>query len=577
MKKLSFLPILLATIQAFGCTFNGPVQLHDPGKSQDVIYPQICVSANGDQMAIYREDATTSPPNTGNELYYNHYDNLLGTWTTSAEIFNDNSPVNIDTNQTQASLDCFPNGDAVAVWHQNAGNPNFPANQPGILGSVYDVLTDTWTATNLQTTPSNHSAVPDVATLSGGAAIAVWSNPISPNTNPFAGSTISFAYYDGTTWQPEGTVSGFQLGAGLPHICSNGQGLATAVWIVYDSAAQTGTLWSRTYTQGTGWGAITQIPSAVVNVFPFFPSVVNAYPSNDIDIACDPTGNAIVAWAQYIDNNTAVIQGSYYNGSTWSAPTTLSMNNADLGTLSLTDPPSQVSCCKGPLGYGQVIFRTILPSGVQQVEASLFDATTNTFQTAQILETSSTPGEEFSNPQVGCSLCGTTAIWKTSSEFHMSSQSISTLLWTPIYTLYSDPYPLRQSTYLELARPVLASDAAGNSYPLINVFDKAYTFDGTCFDTCEVGIIPGTFQVMAVKNRGVFETNCVCQLAWKVYPNTVSIVSRFDIFKNGVLLDSVAGGQLSYIYPGVDCNGTYTIIPYSTTGLELRPETVFAP
>lgn len=592
MNKTFTLILLAIGSTLFGCIWQTPYQsIADPSdKAVYHFFPQICVSENGDRMAIWQRDPSANY--TTNELVYTHYDSLTGLWS-PVQVSNallpieglidgdDNNLLTPPMNQTQADLCCFPNGDALVVWHQDAINPQ-TGTGPGIVASRYTVGSG-WSSPADTLHNDAATAHPEIACFSNGTAVAVWSSPDNPRTDPFAGSDIHYSYYNGTSWSPQIAIDVGNR-AGIPHICGDGTGVAVAVWVQWDDTIGISSLVSSTFIPPNTWTPQVVIANDIL-VAPYTPNApgtfTNAGPRVDIDIACDPSGNAIVSWASSIDN---LAKASVYDGGTgtWGPVTTISTNGL---ALPFSYPPSEISVCKGPEGDAHIAFRSLPPVG-ELIESVYYDSLTGTFTSFVHDFIDDTTTLAFSNPQVCCGPCNSASlIWAKSdlgtftSDVNIASFDGQTKIWSPFQTIdTSDDISFQAPSQLQELRPNLTCDAAGSVYPIWQ-FGRTYQtsnpnqFISTTAGTCINAILPDSLRVSGARNRFPFQTECFCIISWQAY-SCLSGIARYEIYKDGNLIAVTPGGTTAYKVPGTNCAGTYTVIPYNIVGLQMTSQSV---
>lgn len=569
MKKMIFLiPALLCNF-IFGCTWQVPyTDIPDPLDTVTLTFPQMCASDSGYRMSIWQRDESPAQDNSVNKLYFSLFDPNTNMWSAVAPI-DPAAPAN--ANQFDAHMCCYPNGNAAVVWIEKA-----PISS--IKVSVYTVGVGWSLPTILD--GSNRNGDPDITCFSSGEAVVVWSKPSNAVTNPFSTAfPIQYSYFDGTTWSPAAPIPGVpNLLTGIPHICSDGQGRAIAAWVWNNTAfPNQPLLQTSVFTPPNNWTPVATITPSYPFVVPYYlNNNANASPNVDIDIACDPNGNAIVAWRDRLQMGNIV--ASYGDGITWSSPVIIS-NPSSTGLVSqVSSPPSEINACMGEDGSGHIAFRTdtVTAPPTQQVEVADFDPLTGTFNTATILDQTTDPDFVFSNPQVCCGPCGSsTVIWADpNSEIKVVSYDTDVEAWTlPPQVLDTSTLFVFPLNYNQGLRPNITCDANGIVYPLWQYNDGGVLGITTTSGSCINPIVAQSLKVEGKLNRFPFQTECFCVVSWEFTLCPINL-SRIDVYKNGAFFKSYPGTTTAIRISSVDCTGTYTVVPVNFLGLPL-PGTTF--
>lgn len=604
MKKLVLLTPFLLCAYLCGVDWVVPYQglaAPDDGKLIPYVFPQICVSENGDRMTIWQRDPKGN--NSTNELQYSHYDFASGLWT----------PVQIgpphigyiapdplagpSTNQTQADLCCFPNGDAIAIWHQKDKNGDTGIG-PGIIVAHYTANVGWGPAIAIQ--PDVNTDHPEITCFKTGEAVAIWTRTDKP---PFSGSTqIEYSYFNGVTWQLPATVQ-VKNNVGNPHICSDRSGQAVAAWLheTDPDPAFRGELFVSVFTPPNNWTTPLQL-------YPQLPDIAKVYTNIDIDIACDPYGDALVAFG---DLKLREIAASVYHASTGSWDPVIGLTPFSQPDTSQNVPP-EINVCKGADGNGLIAAKTLRKDSVVQppstypnvanttmIEGIRYDAATNSFSLPPNNPLDfgdlGDPDYMFSNPQVTCAPCESGGcIWgrKLIDPPNMDDNPLAVTLISQVNFAYYDgqnvtwnPYqivdysgvPVNIADHPQYLRPNITSDQYALFYPIwqYNLDDPNFNQDyvRTTFGPGVNPILSNSITVEKVRNRFLFEKECYCKLQWKALTCIIGI-NRFDIYHNGVLIKQVSPTMTNTLLPIGSCSGTYTIIPVTDLGFALQGQTI---
>jgi hypothetical protein len=231
------------------------------------------------------------------------------------------------------SLAINGSGNGIVVW--NNGPTVSGRNQ--VLFSTYNPTTELWSLaapTPIDPTgPESHFySFPQVAINASGQAVAVWD--VLDETGPSGKSQVRAAFFDGTSWILQQTISGENilptLHAGfpaltLPKVGIDVDGNAIAVWQRQLSATDTTLSFvveASTFSVSSGeWS--TPFRLAVGDTPPSqFDDLIN---QNGMapQISVNSLGEAVAVWDLYTSSNlTFVPQARSFNGTSWSHVTT---------------------------------------------------------------------------------------------------------------------------------------------------------------------------------------------------------------------------------------------------------------
>jgi hypothetical protein len=228
--------------------------------------PQLALDASGNAVAVWHQfDGQRS------NIWSNRYVASTASWEGAVLIDGDNTG---DAFSPSIAMDA--NGNALAVWHQKQPDADVfgiwaARSTPGLT------LGTSWAPPALIERDNNGDAfLPRVAFDATGAALAVWYR--------FDGTRFSIASnrYSVREWGPAERLD-MATGSGSmnPQIVVEGNGNALAVWEQWHD--QIGTIHSKRYTVGSGWGEPTTISGSTGS-------------AHDARIAVDGLGNVLAVW-----------------------------------------------------------------------------------------------------------------------------------------------------------------------------------------------------------------------------------------------------------------------------------------
>ncbi|WP_029917469.1 hypothetical protein [Pelobacter seleniigenes] len=185
-------------------------------------------------------------------------------------------------------------GNAIVVWRQYDGSVN------SLWSNRYDAATSSWGTAELIEANSANTFSFKLAMDSSGNAMAVWLQYDGPTSY-----SLWANYYDRTalSWGTAVEIEGYNASWSAPKLAMDNDDNALVVWEEYDGFNYSLRV-SRYDAATASWGAIEVGGSGVGEV-------------DDLKIATDGAGNAIVLWRQ-IDGLGNTIWSSRYNAGTLS-------------------------------------------------------------------------------------------------------------------------------------------------------------------------------------------------------------------------------------------------------------------
>jgi len=352
--------------------------------------PQVAMDANGNAFAIWRQFS-----NVGYvyNIYVNRYVASTGLWGGAELIESDNTG---HAGFPQITFDAT--GNAIAVWEQFVGGIK------NIYTNRYLVGTDTWESTAtpiLLDTEAGEAQVPQVAIDTTGNAMVVWqqvdssgfvsiyANRYDVGTNLWAGATLIENLNSSNT----GALSAPQVGF-------DGSGNAIAVWSQWSTASNRYDIYANRYVASTdSWPSTTATLLETTDEGGAFRP----------QIAIDASGNAIAVWRQYVSAGLRFnIYANRYNVGTDSVPG--SWSGAALLETNDDGPADYPQIAFDTNGNAIAVWQQEQPFGLNNIYASRYVASTNTWDGATLLETDAT--NAATAPQVAIDANGTAvAIW----------------------------------------------------------------------------------------------------------------------------------------------------------------------
>ncbi|MDB6105106.1 MAG: hypothetical protein JWO52_5105 [Gammaproteobacteria bacterium] len=266
----------------------GSIEVNASTGASDVsAVPQIKFDANGNSIALWeRSDGVHS------RVWSNRYTVGAG-WNTAAIPIDDNGG---EAGSAQIAFDA--NGDAIAVWDQ-LDNAGFH-----IWASRYTAAAGSWsTAQMIQSDDVVQAFGPQIGIDRAGNALVVWNQSHGAMQTEIWANRYAAA---NGGWGTAGRISDTAGGAGTPHIATDANGDALVVWPQFDNSTSSSVRWNR-YTASTGWGTAAQIePGNGTYVW-------------DPQIACDPSGNALLVWDRADSVHSEIRSSRYTVSGGWAA------------------------------------------------------------------------------------------------------------------------------------------------------------------------------------------------------------------------------------------------------------------
>ncbi len=256
----------------------------------DAHKPAIAVDSNGAAVVIWTQK---------DSIWSNRYEPDSG-WSTARRI----GPFAADAGFPQIAVDS--RGNALAVWRQRAGAIS------RIWANRYDVVAGWGTAKVIDDLSAGDSALPQIAVVANGDAVAVWSQFGGAHYNILANR-----YTLGSGWGTATIIEANNLGdARAPQVATDASGNAVAVWEQFDGVHFD--IWANRYAVGSGWSAPVRLEDAGG-------SASAAY------VAMDPSGNATTLWQQADASSMHIRSNRYVVGSGWEGDTQVDTSHQDPG------------------------------------------------------------------------------------------------------------------------------------------------------------------------------------------------------------------------------------------------------
>jgi hypothetical protein len=189
------------------------------------------------------------------------------------------------------------------------------AGMIGLFAIETSAATISWSDAALVENRAGAATTPQIAVDKSGNIMAVWAQPDSIFQNIYAN-----LYVPGTGWGAATLIESSDMPADDPQIAVDSSGNFMAVWRQAwktVNGARYG-VYSNRYVAGAGWGAASLVFVITDNE--------DITASADIQIACDPNGNAVAVWSVYdwSWNHTSVRANRYAVGTGWAGVTNLS-------------------------------------------------------------------------------------------------------------------------------------------------------------------------------------------------------------------------------------------------------------
>lgn len=313
----------------------------------DALVPQIAFDSNGNALAVWHQRTGTY-----DNIYANTFSPDNG-WGTAELIESDDSG---HAKNPQIAFD--QSGNAITVWSQSDGT------RQNILAKPYTAESGWGTAELIESDDNGHALSPQIAIDANGNAIAVWhqfdgsrynilanrytpvsgwgtAEPIDINNgynagnaqidfdsngnamvvwyqgNGSANSIYANRYTSGSGWGTAELIESNDGDAGVPQIAFDHQGNAIAVWNQDNGVEDS--IYSNTYTVGSGWGTAELIESD------------DAGRTRSPQIAMSYNGDAMAVWEQYDGTRYNILANTYHAGKGWGTAELIENSDNDAG------------------------------------------------------------------------------------------------------------------------------------------------------------------------------------------------------------------------------------------------------
>jgi len=161
---------------------------------------------------------------------------------------------------------------------------------------------------------------PDIAMGRDGGAILTWTSP---------GYALAAEYERGVGWG-----KAFELhecgidpcASGNARVAIDVEGRGMAMWSSVDGTDRT--IWGRRYLPDSGWEAAELIATSPL-------TTTSGYPSTGLDVAIDPNGNAVAAWAFGVDAGATIWASFYSTAEGWREPEPVATGVQDSRSIQL--------------------------------------------------------------------------------------------------------------------------------------------------------------------------------------------------------------------------------------------------
>lgn len=354
----------------------GKADLVEAISTGNAVGPKISVDATGNAVVVWQQRAGGDFSQWN--IFANHYRISTGTWATTPENIATNTG---DATSPKVAVDASGNG--IAVWRQLDDTAN-NFKQFNVWANRYTASTTSWgTPTLIESDDTGSADGPEVAMDSSGNAMAVWSQKV------FAWNSIVANRFDARTgsW---GTATLAETNDGsnakFPKVAVDATGNAVAVWREDTMPSR---IASNRFNVGAGaWGMAVLIDTG-------------ASTATMPDVAMDGAGNAFAAWRQGDD---AMVNRFNAGTATWGAPALIETNN--MGPEGVND----VVIAADTVGNAIVVWDQF--DGIQRnIFANRYAVATDTWGPAAVIETDNAgPARSpriANNPSTGSAL----AVW----------------------------------------------------------------------------------------------------------------------------------------------------------------------
>ncbi len=275
---------------------------------------QIAMDGSGHAIALWtQKDSATSTRN----LMASHFDPANAEWS---------DPQNIEANPGAAT---FPriamnaDGYAVVVWQQW----NEADSMVNLWATRYVPGTG-WIGLERLDDGSGSTLNSEVAITPDGSAIVVWEQSVGPVGASADADILVRHYTPGTGWSSPTFMENSANSARRPHVAIDSSGNAMAVWEQEDGTSTN--IHARRYDNSTSqWGDVELLDT-------------NDFTASSPRVAMNPTGDAMVVWAQS-DGSRISLWSKHYDASTATWGRTQLAETDNSGDIGFLRAPPQVA------------------------------------------------------------------------------------------------------------------------------------------------------------------------------------------------------------------------------------------
>jgi hypothetical protein len=266
-----------------GANWSSP---HTLGQGSE---PDVGGDGNGNAMAVWL---------AYDGLLYHIYAqkfSVTNGWTATETI------ADLAINEVPAGLKVamYGQGNALVAWHQNGGQTFGVFAKRFLASSGWEQATRIGFGGSAPVT-SGYRGSPQIAVNTSGKAVAVWEQP----GGGFLDSIIASYYTPGTGWTPVTTIENGAGHAEEPVVSIDPAGNALSIWKQTDGTAFS--IWSNSFTIGSGWGTATLVEAGISPTF-------------SPALAMDASGNALAIWLQ----PSNILVNRFEPGTGWKGTTLL--------------------------------------------------------------------------------------------------------------------------------------------------------------------------------------------------------------------------------------------------------------
>lgn len=290
----------------------GTPEIIDAGAGNVGSSPDVAMDPSGNAMAVWIQ--LTAPGVFS--VFANRFAVATG-WGTAALLETDDAS---GADGTAVAMD--PAGNAVATWRQAGVGVS-------IWATRFVVGTGWGPPIEIDALVSDAGISPDVAMDAQGNAIAVWGQ----EDRPFFNTVYANRFVPGAGWGTAQMIEPFPLELGRIELAMNAGGTAIAMWRHFGN---TGSIAANRFVPGTGWTGAERIDLFGAGE-PFSPQ-----------IAMDPAGNAVAAWAVFTGAQGGVMANRFRVDDlppilTITSPTVALTNNPAVTVGGTTEPGAAVT------------------------------------------------------------------------------------------------------------------------------------------------------------------------------------------------------------------------------------------